>query len=463
MTPKSLSLWLALTVSAVSLSVFAAPPAAAAAQEDQADTYVKHLLMGQYDALYERFDPTMQRALPLEKLKELFDPERASRGPLKNLKRVSSETQRGFQVLQVEAAFERGLPLVFTLSLRTDGRIAGLRYKSGAGAVDQAALQKAISEFPGKLSVTAFVAEKPDIQFRHQDQVPVSVASQFKILVLAKACEQLAEGSWKESQRLPIQPADRSFPSGVLHMLEPGLQPTIADLLGLMISISDNTATDTLIHALGRSAIEDRMEAWGFKAKPVLLTTAEMFGLTVGVGGVPADPAQREAYLRTLDRGKLYQVAGQALAALSADRDKAEQLVGDYYAKADYAAQSKLSHVLDWRMTTAELADFYRRVGTRTFGSPETSAFIEKYLKKGGPGMIAAMVQEDPRVQFAVRKGGSDIGIVGDGGYITLKDGRHIVLAVTVNELPAEVDENAAIGKVAALSHLIVQHLLSRI
>lgn len=453
-------LWLALTVPAAQL---AAVPAVMAAEDWQAQAYAKQLLAGQYEILFERFDPAMQRALPVNKMRALFDPERNARGPLKAIRQLSTETKRGFQVFHLEATFERGLPLVFTLTLKPDGKVVGLFFKNGAGEVDQATLQKAIAEFPGKLSIAALVAERPEIQFRYQDQVPVSVGSQFKVLVLAKAAEQLVDGSLKETQRLALQPEDRSFPSGVLHLLEPGLQPTVADLLGLMISLSDNTATDMLIHALGRSAIEERLDAWGFKTKPILLTTAEMFSLSVGLGGVPADLAQREAFLKGLDRQKLYQVAGQALASLVADRDKAEHLVTDYYQRANYQAQMKLSHVLDWRMTTAELADFYRRVSTRTFGSPEISAYVEKYLKKGGAGMIGGLAAEDSRVQLTVRKGGSDIGIMGDGGYITLKDGRHVVLAITANELPADVDENTAIGKLSLLSNLVFQHLMSRL
>ena len=68
---------------------------------------------------------------------------------------------------------------------------------------------------------------------------------------MATVLDQVRQGGyrWRIDQRVEMRAEQRRIPSGVLYALEPGLQPTVKDLLTLMTIISDNQATD----ALGRS------------------------------------------------------------------------------------------------------------------------------------------------------------------------------------------------------------------
>jgi beta-lactamase class A len=52
-------------------------------------------------------------------------------------------------------------------------------------------------------------------------------------------------------RRVPLHPADLIGGAGVLNVLRPGIEPTVADLCTLMIVISDNTATNLLIDLVG--------------------------------------------------------------------------------------------------------------------------------------------------------------------------------------------------------------------
>ncbi len=84
---------------------------------------------------------------------------------------------------------------------------------------------------------------------------PFPMASTFKIPILATACRQLAAGSISLDARVPLADEDKSMGSGILPYFESGLQPTLRDLLTLMIIISDNTATDIVVDYLGGAAV----------------------------------------------------------------------------------------------------------------------------------------------------------------------------------------------------------------
>ncbi|MGH9368926.1 MAG: serine hydrolase, partial [Thermoanaerobaculia bacterium] len=89
-------------------------------------------------------------------------------------------------------------------------------------------------------------------------------ASVTKIAVLTEAMAQAREGSIDLSQRWEMSEAEKADGSGLLQMLDPGLEPTWNDLLTLMIGPSDNTATNAWIGRLGLEPINARMESLGF-------------------------------------------------------------------------------------------------------------------------------------------------------------------------------------------------------
>ncbi len=112
------------------------------------------------------------------------------------------------------------------------------------------------------------------------------LGSIFKLYVLAELARQVEVGTLKLDQTMKLREEWKSFPSGVLHLKPAGTEVTLDELATKMIALSDNTATDHLIHLLGRENIEKNLEGLGnqFAAdnRP-FLTTREMF-LIKGAG-----------------------------------------------------------------------------------------------------------------------------------------------------------------------------------
>jgi hypothetical protein len=107
---------------------------------------------------------------------------------------------------------------------------------------------------------------------------PRPLGSAIKLYVLG-ALER-ATTDW--DQVLPIRDAWKSLPTGVLQDRPAGTPVTLREHADLMISISDNTATDHLIHHLGRAEVGRQLHLFGNSAPRLnqpLLTTRELFAL----------------------------------------------------------------------------------------------------------------------------------------------------------------------------------------
>jgi|ERR1700693_1885307 len=89
--------------------------------------------------------------------------------------------------------------------------------------------------------------------------------SVIKVPIMTEVLRQVESGAFSLSDRLELKADDRRWPSGVLYALDPGLRPTIKDLLTLMITISDNVATDMLGDKVGRANVTKTMRALGLE------------------------------------------------------------------------------------------------------------------------------------------------------------------------------------------------------
>ncbi len=97
---------------------------------------------------------------------------------------------------------------------------------------------------------------------RHGDEVLLS-ASTIKVAILIAVARALDAGTLRHDQRLAARPDDTVSGSGVLKGLEPGLSLALDDHAWLMIAISDNTASNVLIEAVGLEAVQRAMTDLG--------------------------------------------------------------------------------------------------------------------------------------------------------------------------------------------------------
>lgn len=93
----------------------------------------------------------------------------------------------------------------------------------------------------------------------------VRTASTIKIAVMIEAFTRVAEGRAKWTDELVLTKAARYGGSGVLPELGDGLRLTLRDCVNLMMTVSDNTATNMVLDYLTTDAVNARMSTLGFK------------------------------------------------------------------------------------------------------------------------------------------------------------------------------------------------------
>jgi beta-lactamase class A len=90
-------------------------------------------------------------------------------------------------------------------------------------------------------------------------------ASTIKTAVMIEAWRQGADGRLPMDTVLRLRKEDKVGGAGVLRQMHDGLALTVADLIHLMIVLSDNTATNILVDKLGTSRVNEGLDGYGLR------------------------------------------------------------------------------------------------------------------------------------------------------------------------------------------------------
>lgn len=258
---------------------------------------------------------------------------------------------------------------------------------------------------------------------------PMPLGSIFKLFVLGTLSDAIAAGDVSWDDEVVIRDELKSLPSGILQDEPDGTVKSVREVAELMISISDNTATDLLIDLLGRERIEEHLDDMGL-TQPELnipfLTTRELFALKVGPSAglgtqyVDADEAGRRAILE--------QISDITAADLPvADLD--EPLAPDR---------------LEWFASSADLCTAFWTIWSQ-------GDDVVREILTINPG-----VAPEPGVWDQVAfKGGSEPGLLAMAWLTVDPDGRVFVLSGSVLDTEELIDEMEAVFVFAGVRDLL--------
>lgn len=299
------------------------------------------------------------------------------------------------------AIFEAGTATV-RIALDDNGRLAGLRFTQ---LIPQAAsMEEAIERLDSLPGTTAYlITEAGRVRASRRADDPLAVGSTFKLAVLAATKQAVGAGDLAWNDVVETKATWRSLPTGVLQDWPAGIAITVETLATLMISISDNTATDALIDLVGRRAVEELAP----NSTP-LLTTGEAFRLK--------NP-ENESLLEEF-RG----------ASESRKRGMLDRLADAPLPDPTVFAGGPVAQDVEWFFSVRELCSLIDSV-----------ADLE--LMTVNPGVANA--DEWRRVAY---KGGSEPGLINMTTHLEAEDGTRYCVSVT------NVREDSAVDEVAFMT-----------
>lgn len=150
----------------------------------------------------------------------------------------------------------------------------------------------------------------PSVTHRHDEGFPS--ASTIKLYIMVRLLEVVAAGERGLDDEVVMQASDQVGGSGVLKSLTAGRAWTLRDLAMLMMIVSDNTATNMLIEALGVEAINDFMQRGGWRDTYLLGKLA--LGVPNPRGTSHTSPRDLADCMARLWRGELLPAAETAVA-----------------------------------------------------------------------------------------------------------------------------------------------------
>jgi beta-lactamase class A len=129
-------------------------------------------------------------------------------------------------------------------------------------------VKAAIATAPPDASIAVYARDLNGGQwFGHNEDEVFPSASTIKIVLLAALAQAVESSRLSLNDLVPIQESQRVGGSGILQgMSTPDLRLTLADHALLMITISDNTASNVLIDAIGEAEIGNTIQRLGLVA-----------------------------------------------------------------------------------------------------------------------------------------------------------------------------------------------------
>lgn len=325
----------------------------------------------------------------------------------------------------------------FIISIDEKGLISGLQYLGRseplAKVVDEASIKNELSKFGGFSSLVVKDFSKPNPILEINSNARMALGSEFKLYVLNYLDQQILKSKLSWSDKLKIQEGIKSLPSGVMQKYPDGTEFSLDQFAGLMISKSDNTATDHLINLLGKENIESSMVGFNsFTSESFpFLTTMDLFRIRT------LEAAQVDQYLTLSTEQKR-----NFLNSLKQTLNRA-----DVVSKLATWDQPKDIQKIEWYANVNDICSVVQNIQSQATSD-------KKILDILSINIPFVWIEDDPNFEYVGYKGGSEPGVLTMTFLVKTKNHKWGCISMGINNDKQSLDES----RVADLFHAILNY-----
>jgi hypothetical protein len=274
----------------------------------------------------------------------------------------------------------------------------------------------------------------PQLLYGVRQDERFAVGSSFKLFILGTLINEVNEDRRSSEDIMRLRADLQGPPHSEMAGWPVGSPVTLHTLALKMISISDNTATDHLLHLLGRETIEKQMDAMigGDAAwNTPLLSTREMTMLRDRKTGMPGKEYDK---LDVADRRKFLATHFQGVPDYEAlDFDTGAYTVAEWY-----ATPIDMARALNW---------------------------IHLHTAKGRPASeILRILAVDPKLEYDAKdwpfvgfKGGSEDQLLAGNWLLQNKNGKWYSMHVYYNNPDGKAEPEKLIGAIQAIFKVVAE------
>jgi beta-lactamase class A len=276
----------------------------------------------------------------------------------------------------------------------------------------------------------------------------------FKLGVMVETFRQVDAGMISLDERIELENRHYCIGDGVLQYMQPGLKPTVRDLLALMIIAPDNTASEMLWKRIGIQRVNMLIRDLGLARTSIYIPYRESFLMSMGYGpykdhSIP-EAARRWKGLSDMERMKALNETEREAANLSIEefRKKYESIYG-VKAQKKMKTQRIYDEVFDNVGTPREVGILLEKIVRHEVVSPNAcemmlSLLMREHSSVSMTGLIS------PDIQVALKSGDTAASVT-NAGVIYVSSNSHVVLCCFFRDMQDGLKAVQAETKIARM------------